>query len=113
MTHKKLLAQGGTVHYWINKKKKDADCIVFTHGLTADHTMFAKQAAYFSKKYTTIFWDVPMHGLSRPYKNFSYHDTAKSCMTFYNQKSFQKSFWSECRWADIQASTLQRGILTW
>ena len=77
MTHKKLLAQGGTVHYWINKKKKDADCIVFTHGLTADHTMFARQAAYFSKKYTTIFWDVPMHGLSRPYKNFSYHDTAK------------------------------------
>ena len=77
MTHKKLLAQGGTVHYWINKKKKDADCIVFTHGLTADHTMFAKQAAYFSKKYTTIFWDVPMHGLSRPYKNFSYHDTAR------------------------------------
>ena len=54
MTHKKLLAQGGTVHYWINKKKKDADCIVFTHGLTADHTMFAKQAAYFSKKYTIL-----------------------------------------------------------
>lgn len=76
MNHKKLLAQGGTVHYWINQKEKDADCIVFTHGLTADHTMFAKQAAYFSQKYVTIFWDVPMHGLSRPYKNFSYDDTA-------------------------------------
>lgn len=48
MKHKKLLAQGGTVHYWINQKEKDV----------------------------TIFWDVPMHGLSRPYKNFSYDDTA-------------------------------------
>lgn len=54
MTHKKLLAQGGTVHYWINKKKKDADCIVFTHGLTADHTMFAKQAAYFSDRKSVV-----------------------------------------------------------
>ena len=39
MQHKEILAQGGTVHYWIDKKADDMDCIVFTHGLTTDHTM--------------------------------------------------------------------------
>lgn len=47
MQHKQILAQGGTIHYWINKKRNTADNIVFTHGLTADHTMFEKQAAFF------------------------------------------------------------------
>lgn len=77
MQHKQILAQGGNVHYWIDKKDDDVDCIVFTHGVTADHTMFEKQIEFFSDKYTTVLWDVPMHGLSRPYKNFSYHDTAE------------------------------------
>ncbi len=77
MQHKQILAQGGTVHYWIDKKGENVDCIVFTHGVTADHTMFEKQTAFFSDKYTMVLWDVPMHGLSRPYRNFSYHDVAE------------------------------------
>lgn len=77
MEHKQITAQGGIVHYWIDKKKSDPDCIVFTHGVTADHTMFEKQIEFFSNKYTIILWDVPMHGLSRPYQNFSYADTAE------------------------------------
>ncbi len=40
MQHKKILTQGGMVHYWISRKENAADCIVFTHGVTADHTMF-------------------------------------------------------------------------
>lgn len=90
MKHKKIPAQGGTVHYWIEKKEDNADCIVFTHGLTADHTMFERQASYFSKKYTTIFWDVPMHGLSRPYKNFSYRDTAESLYSILRAENIEK-----------------------
>ncbi len=43
MQHKTIAAQGGIVHYWINRKENTADCIVFTHGVTADHTMFEKQ----------------------------------------------------------------------
>ena len=43
MQHKQITAQGGIVHYWIDRKKNFSDCIVFTHGVTADHTMFEKQ----------------------------------------------------------------------
>jgi pimeloyl-ACP methyl ester carboxylesterase len=38
--------------------------------------MFEKQVEYFSKEYTVITWDVPLHGESRPYSNFSYKNTA-------------------------------------
>lgn len=54
MQHKTILAQGGTVHYWIDKKKNITQCIVFTHGVTADHTIFEKQVSYFSDNYTII-----------------------------------------------------------
>lgn len=77
MNHKTLPAQGGTIHYWIDRKGRSADCIVFTHGLTADHTMFEKQISHFAGRYTIILWDVPLHGLSRQYQNFSYRDTAE------------------------------------
>ena len=60
MQHKTTLAQGGTVHYWIARNDNVSDCIVFTHGVTADHTMFEKQIPYFSDNYTIILWDVPI-----------------------------------------------------
>ena len=73
MEHKTILGVGGTVHYWISRPcGMPKGTIVFTHGLTANHTMFEKQVSYFTDKYTIILWDVPMHGLSRPYQNFSY-----------------------------------------
>lgn len=78
MEHKEIHAKGGTVHYWIDRAADCRDCIVFCHGVTADHTMFERQVAYFSGKYTLLLWDIPMHGLSRPYQQFSYWDTAET-----------------------------------
>lgn len=69
--------KNGFIHYWIQRaSNNNAKCIVFTHGVTADHTMFEKQVEFFRGKYTLILWDVPMHGLSKPYQNFSYYNTA-------------------------------------
>lgn len=92
MQHKIIPAQGGTVHYWINKKENASDCIVFTHGVTADHTMFEKQVSYFSDKYTIILWDVPMHGLSKPYRQFSYRDTAEILHSILQKEDIGKTF---------------------
>lgn len=90
MEHKHIHAQGGVVHYWISRKNEADGCIVFTHGLTADHTMFEKQVEFFSSKYTLILWDVPMHGLSRPYQNFSYRDTADILHTIFITENIEK-----------------------
>ncbi len=67
----------GTVHYWAaHHPDANATCIVFTHGMTADHTMFAPQIEHFTQNYTVIAWDMPLHGLSKPYQGFSYRQTA-------------------------------------
>lgn len=78
MDHKTIRSLNGTIHYWISKcEKSDSKNIVFTHGVTANHMMFEKQVAYFSPHHTVIVWDVPLHGESRQYKNFSFQNTAK------------------------------------
>jgi pimeloyl-ACP methyl ester carboxylesterase len=74
MEHKTLTSQHGTVHYWVSGR--GADCITFTHGATMDHGMFAPQVEYFGERYKTITWDVPGHGLSRPYRGFSLQEAA-------------------------------------
>lgn len=92
MQHKTILSQGGTVHYWIARNDNVSDCIVFTHGVTADHTMFEKQIPYFSDNYTIILWDVPMHGLSKPYQKFTYQDTAEILHSILQKENIQKTF---------------------
>ena len=92
MQHKTILTQGGMVHYWISRKENATDCIVFTHGVTADHTMFEQQVSYFNGSYTMILWDVPMHGLSRPYQGFSYRYTAEILRNILLRENIEKTF---------------------
>lgn len=91
MEHKKIVSENGTVHYWIEKGiKNSSKCIVFTHGVTANHTMFEKQVEFFRGTYTLILWDVPMHGLSRPYSEFSYYRTAVELYQILKSESVRK-----------------------
>lgn len=60
MEHKYMESENGIVHYWIQRHKNiDTNCIVFTHGLTANHSMFDKQVKYFASNYSVITWDIP------------------------------------------------------
>ncbi len=78
MTEKTLSARGGVLHYWIARGgRPDAPCLVFLHGLTADHTLFDRQAAHFAGDCTVLIWDAPAHGKSRPYAPFSYAHAAE------------------------------------
>lgn len=67
----------GRTYYWIRRGAPGARCVVFTHGLTANHEMFAPQVERFAGAYTILLWDVPMHGKSRPYRDFSYRNAAE------------------------------------
>lgn len=89
--HRQIISENGTVHYWISRcKEKNAKCIVFTHGVTAEHSMFEKQISYFEDTYHIITWDVPLHGLSRPYKDFSYHRSATELKAILDKEGFEK-----------------------
>ncbi|MGV8906773.1 MAG: alpha/beta fold hydrolase [Acetobacterium sp.] len=91
MEKKSVHSERGITYYWINRNlKADPKCIVFTHGLTANHTMFEKQVDYFSENYTVITWDVPLHGESRPYSDFSYKNTAKELLAILEEEKIYK-----------------------
>ncbi len=90
--HGRLISKNGNTHYWIYRNENiSARCIVFTHGLTADHTMFEKQVEYFSADFTVITWDIPLHGLSRPYKNFSYKHAAEELHSIFLKENIAKA----------------------
>lgn len=93
MNHRTISGLGGTVHYWISRPENTCKgAIVFTHGLTADHTMYEKQIEFFKDEYTIITWDVPLHGLSMPYEGFSYERAAKDLHTILEQEAIEKVF---------------------
>ncbi len=88
MEHRTIKGIGGKVHYWISRPKDiPKGTIVFTHGLTANHTMFEKQVECFESTYILITWDVPLHGLSIPYQNFSYENAAQDLNSILVQES--------------------------
>lgn len=89
--HKLVESKNGVVNYWIDRNaNNDAKWIVFTHGLTANHSMFERQVEYFTIKYSVITWDVPLHGLSRPYHDFSYNQTAIELKTILEREKIEK-----------------------
>ncbi len=91
MEHKHVQSSYGETHYWVQKNENPfAKCIVFSHGLTANHTMFEKQTEYFSAKHTVLSWDVPLHGLSRPYQEFSYTQAATELKHIVEQEHIAK-----------------------
>ncbi len=91
MEHKTINCERGMVHYWISRPAMEPKgTIVFTHGLTADHTMYEKQITYFKEQYILIVWDVPLHGLSRSYQSFSYENVAKDLYKILEQESIDR-----------------------
>ena len=88
--HKWIEFKNGRVHYWLSNKESKNICIVFTHGLTADHTMFEKQVEFFADEYRVLCWDIPLHGLSRPYSDFTYKNTAVELKTILDIEGIDK-----------------------
>lgn len=88
LEHKSIESKRGSVHYWISRSgREESKTIVFTHGLTANHMMFEKQVELFRQDFNIITWDVPLHGLSRPYKDFSYKNCAKELAAILDAES--------------------------
>ena len=87
MEHKEFKS----IHYWINRHPDlAAPCLVFTHGMAADHSMYDGQMAHFSAFCTVISWDMPLHGLSAHCKNFSYKRMAQALHGILEQEHIEK-----------------------
>lgn len=78
MQEKTYQTRLGKIYYWISRcRKPNARTLCFLPGLTADHTLFAPQIAYFAADYDVLVWDAPAHGKSRPFElTFTMKDLA-------------------------------------
>ncbi|MBP3428549.1 MAG: alpha/beta hydrolase [Clostridia bacterium] len=77
MEHKTFNAGTGVIHYDISRRGADRPWLVFLPGLSADHTLFDKQTAYFAGEANCLVWDAPAHGRSRPFPlTFTMRDLA-------------------------------------
>jgi len=77
MIPKTVRSERGQTHYWINDPLEEpAPCVVFCHGLTADHTLFEMQLPFWVERASVVTWDWPLHGLSRPYADFTFDHVA-------------------------------------
>ena len=79
MDKKHLQTRCGMIRYWVSHTGADRSLpLVFLPGLTADHRLFTKQAAYFLGKRPLLVWDAPGHGESWPFDfSFDLFDKAR------------------------------------
>lgn len=79
MDSRSYRTDSGAIQYWIDRSAgPQARWLAFLPGLTADHTLFDAQMAYFSGRANCFVWDAPAHGKSRPYPlDFSMDDIAR------------------------------------
>jgi pimeloyl-ACP methyl ester carboxylesterase len=81
----------GNVYYWIRKhKRRPTAATLFLHGLTADHTLFDRQIDAFSEHATVIVADLPLHGKSRPYRDFSFRHAAEDLCKLLKEEGMEK-----------------------
>ena len=79
MNSRSHTTDNGAICYWVDAAAGTAaPWIVFLPGLTADHTLFDAQMAFFSGKTNCLVWDAPAHGESRPFPlDFTMDDYAR------------------------------------
>lgn len=90
MERRVLLTERGPVVYWVSHAE-GAKALVLLHGLTADHTLFEKQAQALEGRYTLLLWDAPAHGESRPYEGFDYAAAAAHLRAILDIESIAKA----------------------
>lgn len=91
MLEVKICEPEGNVVFWRSDSfDHTKDTLFFSHGLTADHTMFENQIEYFQYTHNIIAWDAPAHGKSRPFSNFTYENAANSIKDILDECSVSK-----------------------
>lgn len=87
-----FVTASGTVRYWVDRSAGPAErWLVFLPGLTADHTLFDEQMAFFAGLYNCLVWDAPAHGASRPYPlDFTMDDYARILQGILRQEGVER-----------------------
>lgn len=91
MIPKRLETENGPVAYWVSDSPAQRPALVFLHGLTANHTLFEKQASHFQGRFRVLCWDAPAHGQSRPYARFTYARAAEHLKAILDKERIERA----------------------
>lgn len=75
-------------YYWTSGSSKV--CVLFIHGATADHLLFKVQLNFFEQYFRIIAIDVPAHGKSRPYPDFTLKVAAEEIVKILDMEKVDK-----------------------
>jgi pimeloyl-ACP methyl ester carboxylesterase len=82
---------GAALAYWLSGAH-GAPVLVFTHGATMNHSMFAAQVEYFEAEYRILTWDVRGHGLSGPIDDsFTMEQAALDLIAILNAEDIERA----------------------
>jgi pimeloyl-ACP methyl ester carboxylesterase len=92
MEEKLLPTPRGAIHYWVSRGgDPQAPGLVFCHGLMADHSMWEPQVKAFAEQRTLIAWDAPLHGVSRPYRDFDYRRAGEDLLAILDAEALARA----------------------
>lgn len=86
MEHKTIETARGQVSYWIDGIRKRPRLLLL-HGALMDHRMFYPQVNHFRDDYFIITPDLPAHGRSRPYQDFSFQNTVDDLLAILDREN--------------------------
>ena len=91
LKEKSIQSTRGKFYYWTNDEMISSNvCLVLCHGLTADHSLFDMQISAFSNTNKMILLDIPLHGKSIPYQNFTFQNIVSDLKKIIDKESIDK-----------------------
>ena len=88
---KSIQTERGQIYYWINDNIVNSEtCIVFCHGLTADHSLFDMQISAFENINRILLLDIPLHGKSSSYQNFTFQNVVSDLKLMFEKEGIEK-----------------------
>lgn len=85
MEHKSIDTPRGELSYWVDGNRIRPRMLLL-HGALMDHRMFFHQSTFFRDNYFMIMPDLPAHGRSRPYDDFSFAHTVEDLFAILDQE---------------------------
>lgn len=86
MEHKTIETPRGQVSYWVDGNRIKPRLLLL-HEAMLDHRMFFNQSTYFRDNFLLIMPDLPAHGQSRPYQDFSFSNTVEDLLTILDEEN--------------------------
>ena len=88
-----LSSPRGEVYYWVTEcETPGAPWLMLTNGLGMDHTVFSGVTAALSDMVNVITWDLPLHGMSEEYGEFSFLNCAHDMREILNALNVGSAF---------------------